>query len=61
MSDMYGARQVKRTQEEAEREMLEILQNLEADGMKSFQCLSWSYGFWNILSQLSQNCVAVTG
>lgn len=29
--------QVKRTQEEAEREMLEILQNLEADGMKSFQ------------------------
>eukprot|EP00913_Durusdinium_trenchii_P020963 g19699.t1 len=31
--------QVKRTQEEAEAEMLEILLKLEADGMKSFQSL----------------------
>jgi len=37
ITDPIRRTQVKRTQEEAEKEMLEILQNLEADGMKSFQ------------------------
>lgn len=32
---------VKRTQEEAEKEMLEILQNLEADGIWPQLCGGW--------------------
>ena len=37
--DPIRRKQVKRSQEEAEAEMLAILQGLEADGMKSFQSL----------------------
>ena len=37
--DPIRRKQVKRSQEEAEAEMLAILQSLEADGMKSFQSL----------------------
>ena len=34
---------VKRTQEEAEKEMLEILQNLEADGIWPQLCGCWLF------------------